>query len=334
MTQAITAKRLSYRNKHFLPGENFNDNIVIPAKIRNKFLGTFSPNISISRHMETNFFVKSHGLGNEYIVLDQSTLDFELTRERTVQLCNIHVGIGSDGILLKVPADDADFGLRILNPDGSEAEKSGNGLRIFAKYLFDYGFTGNNSFTIQTIGGIATAHILEKINGRAFMIRVDIGKANFRANQIPVNFHKEECFNEPLTIDGSVYQIHCVSVGNPHCVVLRDTLDEAEIKRVGTMIENHPMFPNRINVQFVKVISRDIVDALIWERGAGFTQASGSSSSAIAAVLVKKGFTDRAIIVRMPGGKLKIEVDTSWDICLTGEVREIASGILSTELFL
>ena len=285
-------------------------------------------------HMERNFFVKTHGLGNEYIVLNQSALDFELTKERTVQLCNIHVGIGSDGILLKVPAADSDFGLRILNPDGSEAEKSGNGLRIFAKYLFDYGFTAKDSFTIHTLGGVVTAHILEKIDGRAFIIRVDIGTANFRAAQIPVSFSKEECFNEPISIDNIVYHIHCVSVGNPHCVVLKDHLDEAEIKRVGTLIENHPMFPNRINVQFVRVVSRNAVDALIWERGAGFTQASGSSSSAIAAVLVKKGLTDRAIDVRMPGGTLKIEVDDLWNIQLTGEVREIASGILSKELFL
>jgi diaminopimelate epimerase len=284
--------------------------------------------------METNFFVKSHGLGNEYIVLDQSTLDFEVTTERTVQLCNIHVGIGSDGILLKVPAQDADFGLRILNPDGSEAEKSGNGLRIFAKYLYDHGFTDKDCFTIHTLGGVVTAHILEKVDGRAFMIRVDIGMANFTSEQIPVVFSGEECFNEPISIDGNVYHIHCVSVGNPHCVVVKDQLDEAEIKRVGTLIENHPMFPNRINVQFVRVISRNVVDALIWERGAGFTQASGSSSSAIAAVLVKKGLTDRAIDVRMPGGTLKIEVDALWNIQLTGEVREIASGVLSKELFL
>lgn len=284
--------------------------------------------------METNFFVKSHGLGNEYIVLDQSALDFELTRELTVKLCNIHLGIGSDGILLKVPANEADFGLRILNPDGSEAEKSGNGLRIFAKYLYDYGFTAKDSFTIQTLGGIVTAHILEKVNGKAFMIRVDIGTANFKALQIPVNFPKEECFNEPVTIDGNIYHIHCVSVGNPHCVVLKDHLDEAEIKRVGTLIENHPMFPNRINVQFARVTSRNSAEALIWERGAGFTQASGSSSSAIAAVLVKKGLTQGDIEVRMPGGTLKIDVDPQWNIKLTGEVREIAYGILSKELFL
>ncbi|MCK9638722.1 MAG: diaminopimelate epimerase [Prolixibacteraceae bacterium] len=283
--------------------------------------------------MEMNFFVKTHGLGNEYIVFDQSAIDFELTIERIVQLCNIHVGIGSDGILLKVPTGKADFGLRILNPDGSEAEKSGNGLRIFAKYLFDYGFTGKHQFTIDTLGGVVTAHILELVDGKAFMIRVDIGKANFTSAEIPVTFAKEECFDEPVLIDGAEYRFHCVSVGNPHCVVLRENLQEEEIRRVGTLIENHPMFPNRINVQFVKVISKNVVEALIWERGAGFTQASGSSSSAIAAVMVKKGLTDRAISVKMPGGILKLEVDEDWNIRLTGEVREIASGILSRELF-
>ncbi len=283
--------------------------------------------------METNFFVKSHGLGNEYIVLDQAAIDFVLSHERIIQLCNIHVGIGSDGILLKAPTGKADFGLRIFNPDGSEAEKSGNGLRIFAKYLFDYGFTDQLHFTIHTLGGVVTAHILEQKNGKAFMIRVDIGKANFKSDEIPVTFSKEECFDEPLSVDGHDYRIHCVSMGNPHCVVLRDQLDEAEIMKVGTLIENHPMFPNRINVQFVKVHSRDVVDALIWERGAGFTQASGSSSSAIAAVLVKKRLVNKDITVRMPGGTLKLEVDESWNVRLTGEVREIASGILSKELF-
>ncbi len=283
--------------------------------------------------METNFFVKSHGLGNEYIVFDQAAIDFELTALRTIQLCNIHVGIGSDGILLKVPTVKADFGLRILNPDGSEAEKSGNGLRIFAKYLFDYGFTAKRQFSIDTLGGVVTAHILELVDNKAFMIRVDIGRANFKSIEIPVNHTNPECFDEPVDIDGTPYHVHCVSVGNPHCVVLRDELDETEIRRVGPLLENHPMFPNRINVQFVKVVSRKSVDALIWERGAGFTQASGSSSSAIAAVLVKKGLTDREISVNMPGGTLQIEVDEAWNICLTGEVREIAGGILSRELF-
>jgi diaminopimelate epimerase len=283
--------------------------------------------------MEQNFFVKAHGLGNEYITLDQENINFELTKDRIIQLCNIHFGIGSDGVLLKVPGKKADFGLRILNPDGSEAEKSGNGLRIFAKYIFDYGFTSKEHFTIETLGGIVTAHIIEKRNGKAFLIKVDMGKAIFQSDLIPVRFPKEECFGELLKIEDREYLMHCVSVGNPHCVILKDELDESEIKKYGTLIENHPMFPNRINVQFVKVLSRKQVQILIWERGAGYTLASGSSSSAVAAAMVKKGLTDRNLTVKMPGGELKLEIDEDWEIRMTGEVREVASGTLSDELF-
>ncbi|MCE1198256.1 MAG: diaminopimelate epimerase [Marinilabiliales bacterium] len=283
--------------------------------------------------METNFFVKSHGLGNEYIVLDEACINFELTLPKIIQLCNIHVGIGSDGILLKVPSQVADFGLRIFNPDGSEAEKSGNGLRIFAKYLYDYGFAEQPVFTIETLGGVVTAHVLETIGNKAFMIRVDMGSATFVSAEVPVLYAEESCFGVPLTLEGQLFEIHCVSVGNPHCVVIRETLDEAEIRHFGPLLENHPMFPNRINVQFVKPVDEETVDALIWERGAGFTQASGSSSSAIAAVLHRKGLTGKSIQVRMPGGSLVLELDDAYNIRLTGEVREIASGLLSPELF-
>jgi diaminopimelate epimerase len=282
--------------------------------------------------MERNFFVKAHGLGNDYIVLDQSGLDFGLSPEKIRLICDYHFGIGSDGILLKAPSSCADFGLRIFNPDGSEAEKSGNGLRIFAKYLRDYGFAAQNRFTVETPGGIAGCHIVEEQNARARTIEVEMGRCTFKCPEIPVVFSKEECFGETLRIDDREYGIHCVSVGNPHCTILKDTLDESEIKRYGTLIENHPMFPNRINVQFAKIISRTEVQVLIWERGAGYTLASGSSSSAVAAVTVKKGLTDRNVLVSMPGGTLKIEVDEDFGIRMTGEVKEIASGSLSPEL--
>jgi len=279
-----------------------------------------------------NFFVKTHGLGNEYIVLDSSTINFELTTERIKRICNVHFGIGSDGILLKEPSSKADFRLRIYNPDGSEAEKSGNGLRIFSKYLYDYQFAHKKEFTIETLGGIVTAHITGEQNGKATTVKVDMGKAIFESNQIPVKWQKEECFDETLTIQDKQFNMHCVSVGNPHCVIVKDKLDEAEIKEFGTFIENHAMFPNRINVQFVKVISRTLVEALIWERGAGFTLASGSSSCAVACAMVKKGLTDRKLTVKMPGGSLNIEIDDDWSIRMTGEVKEIASGTLSDEL--
>jgi diaminopimelate epimerase len=279
-----------------------------------------------------NYFVKSHGLGNDYIVLNQDEISFELTEKEIVRICDVHYGIGSDGILLNVPSSKADFGLRILNPDGSEAEKSGNGLRIFAKYLYDYDYAKNKSFSIETLGGIVKAEIIEERNGKALTIRVDMGKAIFESAKIPVNFSKKECLNETLQVGEKKIKINCVSVGNPHCVVLTGMLDEDEVRAYGPMIENHTMFPNRINVQYAKVISPNEVEILIWERGAGWTLASGSSSSAVAAVAVRQGLTERKLTIKMPGGSLRIEIDESWEIQMTGEVREIATGTLSNEL--
>jgi diaminopimelate epimerase len=279
-----------------------------------------------------NFFVKSHGLGNDYIVLNQYEISFELTQKAIQKICDVHYGIGSDGILLKVPSYKANFGLRILNPDGSEAEKSGNGLRIFAKYLYDSKFSNERIFTIETPGGIVRAEITEEIKRKAKTVKVDMGKANFVSSEIPVSCSNYECIDEVLNLEYKDYIINCVSVGNPHCVILKDELDEKEIKQFGTYIENHPMFPNRINVQFAKVISPNEVEVLIWERGAGWTLASGSSSCAVASVLVKKGLTERKLDVKMPGGTLQIEIDEAWNIKMTGEVREIASGTLSKEL--
>lgn len=279
-----------------------------------------------------NSFVKSHGLGNDYIVLNQDEISFELTESAIRKICDVHFGIGSDGILLKVPSSKANFGLRILNPDGSEAEKSGNGLRIFAKYLFDYQFSQSRKFTIETPGGLVQAEIIREKNGKAKTVKVDMGKAVFKSAEIPVNIESEECIDEVLQLEHRDYVMNCVSVGNPHCVILTDKLDEQEVKTFGHQIENHPVFPNRINVQFVRVISPTEVEMMIWERGAGWTLASGSSSCAAAAIVVKKGLTQKALTVKMPGGELKIEIDEKWDIRMTGEVSEIASGTLSREL--
>ncbi len=279
-----------------------------------------------------NFFLKSHGLGNDYIVLNHEEISFKLTEKAIIRICDEHFGIGSDGILLKVPSKKADFGLRILNPDGSEAEKSGNGLRIFSKYLYDYGFANTKVFSIETPGGIVQAEVVEERNGKAYLVKVEMGKAIFEANKIPVNIEKPECIDEPLPLHDHSFKINCVSVGNPHCVILVDNLNEADVKTYGSDIENHPLFPNRINVQFAKVISQNEVEVMIWERGAGWTLASGSSSCAVAATVVKKGLTDRDLIVKMPGGNLHIEIDEDWEIRMTGEVREIGSGTLSPEL--
>jgi diaminopimelate epimerase len=282
--------------------------------------------------MERNFFVKAHGLGNEYVVLDSENIDFNLSADAIRRICNVNYGIGTDGILLKVLSDKADFGLRIFNPDGSEAEKSGNGLRLFSKFLFDYKFAKSEKFSVETAGGIVRAEIIEKENGRAKTIRIGMGKAIFESRQIPVDSDKEEFLARKITAGDKQYEVNCVSVGNPHCVIIKDKLDISEIKKYGPLLENHTLFPNRINVQFVKIISENLVEILIWERGAGYTLASGSSSCAVASVLVKRRLTDSHLIVKMQGGLLTIEIDKNWNIRMTGEVREIASGILSGEL--
>lgn len=282
--------------------------------------------------MEVNSFVKMHGLGNEYIVLDSANIDFNLTRQAIIRLCNIHFGIGSDGIVMKVPSDKADFGFRVYNPDGSEAEKSGNGLRIFCKYLFDHGHTSKRQFSVETLTDIVFADIVETQNGKASLIKVDMGKAIFSSRQIPVNSDEPEFISQKIMAGDREFEVNCVSVGNPHCVVIKDELKEDEIRKYGPLLENHPHFPNRINVQFARALSKTDAEILIWERGAGYTLASGSSSCAASCILRKKGLVGNDITMHMKGGTLKISIDDHWNIRMTGEVREIASGVLSKEL--
>lgn len=282
--------------------------------------------------MGTNSFVKMHGLGNEYIVLDSTNIDFKLTAQAIKRLCNIHFGIGSDGIVVRVPSLKADFGFRVYNPDGSEAEKSGNGLRIFSKYLYDYGFAKSRKFSIETLTDIVYAEIVEEVNRKAELIRVDMGKAIFNSRLIPVDSENHEFIGQMISAGDKEFEVSCVSVGNPHCVVIKKELNEDEIRKYGPLLENHHLFPNRINVQFARVISEHDAEILIWERGAGFTLASGSSSCAASSVLVKRGLVKGDLTMHMQGGNLKIQIDDDWNIRMTGEVRTIAEGTLSPEL--
>ena len=283
--------------------------------------------------MRENFFVKSHGLGNDYIAVDSENLTFKLSEEAIRTICDVHYGIGSDGILVKVPSEKADFGLRIFNPDGSEAEKSGNGLRIFCKFLFDYRYTEKKEFTVETLGGVVKAKIEEVHNGKAKIITVDMGKAVFEAKEIPVLCDEKECIGKKIKVEDKEFEINCVSVGNPHCVIILDKLlEDKEVKKYGKLIENLSIFPNRINVQFVKPVDRHTAKIKIWERGAGYTLASGSSSCAVASVLVKKGLAEEDVDIHMPGGILHINVDKDFNIRMTGEVQEICNGYFSEEL--
>ena len=281
----------------------------------------------------TVHFVKGHGLGNDYIVMDQATLSDALTAGQISRICDRNWGIGSDGILLMVPPwDGADFGLRILNPDGSEAEKSGNGLRIFAKYLYDHGHAKRDTFTVSTKGGRVECRCQVE-GGRVRVVTVEMGHCTFRGPEVPMNGPDRDVVSVPLQVDGEALLVTAVSVGNPHCVIFTDRLDEALVRRLGPKVEHHPAFPNRINVQWARVASRSRVDILIWERGAGYTLASGSSSSAVACAAVRNGLCDHGLVeVRMPGGTLSVEVRPDWSIRLQGPVEEVYEGTFSQDL--
>ena len=282
--------------------------------------------------MTPNSFVKSHGLGNDYIVLDSENIDFELTPERVIRICDVHFGIGSDGILLKLPSKIADFGLRIYNTDASLAENCGNGLRIFSKYLVDYGFATDSSFTVDIMGRLIHCEILEKKDGRVSKVRVEMGKANFTSSEIPILFEKPECVQEGITVADTKFTISCVSVGNPHCVVFQNALSVDDLLTYAPLIQKLPMFPNGVNVQFAQKISDTEVEIRIYERGVGYTLASGSSSCAVASAMIKSGFVQNNVTISMPGGQLQISVDDEWNITMTGPVQEIAYGVLSREV--
>ena len=277
-------------------------------------------------------FAKGHGLGNDYIVLRREDLPFDLSEASIVRICDRNWGIGSDGILMLVATPRADFGLRIFNPDGSEAEKSGNGLRIFAKWLRDHGHATQDRFTVDTKGGVVEC-VCHSQSGRVTFVTVEMGRATFRAPDIPMNGPDREVVSVPLQLsDGTAVTVTAVSVGNPHCVVFVDRLDTDVCKRVGPLIERHPAFPQRTNVQFARVADKHTVDILIWERGAGYTLASGSSSCGAASAAVKNGRCEHGrVTVRMPGGDLVIDVRPDWSLRLEGPVEEVYTGALSDE---
>lgn len=272
--------------------------------------------------MKTDFdFVRSHGLGNDYLVMDAALLGFALTPGRVRAICHRNTGVGSDGILLKVPArgKGTDFALRILNPDGSEAEKSGNGLRIFSKFLFDHGYTKKTEFTIHTLGGVVRSRLILR-RGHCAAVRVDMGRAVIDRKLTR------------LKVGGEALKVTSLSVGNPHCVTIVPDLSVVDLLKIGPLIENHPAFPNRTNVQFAEVIDRRNVRALIWERGAGHTLASGSSSCAVAVACYDKGLVDGNVMVRMEGGNLAVELDPELNLIMTGPVEEVCVGRLSDDL--
>jgi diaminopimelate epimerase len=272
-------------------------------------------------------FHKYQALGNDYLVVDD--LDRAMDAALAQKLCDRNYGVGSDGVLVRDDAAAGKFALRIFNPDGSEAEKSGNGLRIFARYLWDQKLVGSEPFEIVTKGGVVSSIVRD--GGRN--VFVEMGRASFDSERIPVVGAKREVVSDTLEIDGVELTFTALTVGNPHCVIHCDEVSPALARRVGPLLETHPLFPNRTNVQFVKVLDRKRIQIEIWERGAGYTLASGSSSCAAASASVKLGLCDAGEIeVAMPGGKLQIGVSADFALTMFGAVGKVAEGVVAAEL--
>ncbi len=279
------------------------------------------------RRLRPREFAMYHALGNDYVAVDTLSFGQRLTRANIRKLCDRHRGLGCDGILARVRSRRADFGLRIFNSDGSEAEKSGNGLRMFARFLHDFGYTRRRVFSIETPGGVVPV----KLYGRGdvvLRVKVEMGVASFESADVGATGPAREMLSERLELETRKVEVTCVSIGNPHCVIFMDELREIDLHEIGPQVENHPRFPKRINVQLARPRGRDTVEALIWERGAGATLASGSSSCAVAAAARRLGFVDDRVQVCMPGGRLSVHVHDDYRVDLIGSCTPICRGRL------
>jgi len=274
-------------------------------------------------------FAKYQALGNDYIVLDPADFPEPPGANFVRLVCDRHFGPGSDGILWGPIEPREPFALRLFNPDGSEFGKSGNGLRIFARYLWDHGLPARPDFAITTPGGPVVAHILDAAGDT---IGFDMGRLSFRSRDIPAAGPEREVVNETLVVGGQTYTITSAGIGNPHCVLFLEQVTPELARSLGPQIENHPLFPQRTNVQFARALDRHMLRIEIWERGAEYTLASGTSSCAAAGAAIRTGRCASPVTVQMPGGEMLVEIDSDWSVRLTGTVGLVCEGQLSPSL--
>jgi diaminopimelate epimerase len=273
-------------------------------------------------------FYKYHALGNDYIVIDPNKVEIPMNKKNIQFICDRHLGIGSDGILYGPIIEGSKVQLRIFNPDGSEAEKSGNGIRIFSKYLGEFKYVDDKEFLLNCVGGEVAVEIIDLREG---LIKVDMGTVTFQSDLIPVAGEGREVIQEPFQINGELLLLTCLSIGNPHCVVSLEDISKEKVLKLGPIIEENPLFPNRTNVQLMKVIDSRNICIEIWERGAGYTMASGSSSCASASAAYRLGLVEREVKVHMPGGAIDIDIKHNGHVYMTGTSTAVAQGEFSEE---
>jgi len=272
---------------------------------------------------------KYHGLGNDYLIFDPNKNELELTEESVRLICNRNFGVGSDGLLVGPILGQDKLELKILNPDGSEAELSGNGVRIFGKYLKDAGYVQKNRFIVNTLSGQQT---IQYLNEDGTKLKVSMGKLSFYSDEIPVTGPRREVLNETMMFGSIPYRVTCVTIGNPHCVIWLNDISKELACRIGKHSETADYFPEKINTELLRVVDRTNVEIEIYERGAGYTLASGTSGCAAAGAAYRMGLTDPKMYVHMPGGVLEVEIEKDGGVLMTGEVGYVGRFILSHEM--
>lgn len=272
---------------------------------------------------------KYHGLGNDYLVFDPNKNELTLTKENVKLICDRHFGVGSDGIVEGPILEQEKMQVRIWNPDGSIAEKSGNGVRIFAKYLKDAGYVQKTHVILSTISGDIDVQYLNEEGTR---MKASMGKVTFWSDEIPVTGERREVVDETMIFGKIPYRVTCVSVGNPHCVIFLNEISKEIVCRIGKNSETASYFPEKVNTQIMRIIDRQNIEIEIYERGAGYTLASGTSGCAAAAAAYKQGLTDAKMYVKMPGGTLEIELLDDGTVLMTGDVGYVGKVTLGSAL--
>ncbi|NLC18799.1 MAG: diaminopimelate epimerase [Clostridiales bacterium] len=271
-------------------------------------------------------FTKMQGCGNDYIYVDCTRGIIDNVRETAIRLSDRHFGIGSDGLILIRPSDKADFMMDMYNNDGSSGKMCGNGIRCVAKYVYDKGLTDKTRLKIETLSGIKDLELIVE-DGRVQSVTVDMGEPVLKADLIPVISDKEHLINEPVEIGGRVYNITCVSMGNPHAVVFVDDVDGLKLETIGPCFETHPMFPERVNTEFIHVLDRKHIKMRVWERGSGETLACGTGACASVVACILNGLTDNEVKVSLLGGDLQIRYDkASNKVYMTGPAVTVFEG--------
>lgn len=272
-------------------------------------------------------FTKMHGLGNDFIVVAGEPKLPDNAAALAIELCNRFFGIGADGLVYILPSEKADFMMRIMNSDGSEAEQCGNAIRCVSKYVYDHGMTDKEEITIETIGAGVQKVQLSVQDGKVATVRVDMGQPILKGTQVPTTIDQDVVLGHPIEVDGREFRFTAVSMGNPHCVIYVDDAVSFDLQAWGPKLETHPLFPRKINVEFVTVKSRDYADMRVWERGAGPTLACGTGACATLVSSVLNGLTDRKATVSLKGGDLYIEWNEEDNhVYMTGPAQEVFHG--------